>query len=73
MERDLVATRVFGMLEHGGAFVHVSGQEIETPAPEDPFPHPVPPADDIRHLKQAYLGPERRAGQGVLRHGSPGN
>ncbi len=73
MERDLVAARVFDMLEPGGAFVHVGGQEIETPAPEEPLPHPPPPADDIRHLRESYLGPRRRAGQGVLLHGTPGN
>jgi SAM-dependent methyltransferase len=73
MERELVAARVFVMLEPGGAFVHVGGQEVETPASEQPLPHPLPPADDIRRLKQSYLGPERRAGQGVLRHGTPGN
>ncbi len=73
MERERVAAKVFDMLEPGGAFVHVGGQEIETPSPEQPFPHPLPPADDIRRLKQSYLGPERRAGQGVLLHGTPGN
>ncbi len=73
MERELVAARVFAMLEPGGAFVHVGGQEIETPPPGRPLPHPLPPTDDIRSLKQSYLGPERRAGQGVLRHGTPGN
>lgn len=73
MERELVAARVFGMLDPGGAFVHVGGQEIETPPPEQPLPHPLPPADDIRRLKQSYLGPQRRAGQGMLRHGTPGN
>ncbi len=73
MDRELVAARIFDMLTPGGAFVHVGGQEIETPPPELPLPHPLPPADDIRRLKTAYLGPERRAGQGVLRHGTPGN
>ncbi len=73
MDRELVAGRVFDMLEPGGAFVHVGGQEIETPSPEHPLPHPLPPVDEIRHLKQSYLGPEVRAGQGVLLHGTPGN
>ena len=71
--RELVAAQVFDMPEPGGAFVHIGGQEIETPPPEQPLPHPLPPADDIRRLKQSYLGPERRAGQGILRHGTPGN
>jgi ubiquinone/menaquinone biosynthesis C-methylase UbiE len=73
MDRELVAARVFDMLEPGGAFVHVGGQEIETPTPEQPLPHPRPPADEIRRLKQSYLGIEIRAGQGVLLHGTPGN
>jgi hypothetical protein len=51
----------------------VGGQEIQTPAPEQPLPHPLLPEDDIQHLKQSYLGTEIRAGQGVLRHGAPGN
>jgi ubiquinone/menaquinone biosynthesis C-methylase UbiE len=37
MDRELVATRVFVMLEPGGAFVHVGGQEIETPPPSSRF------------------------------------
>jgi SAM-dependent methyltransferase len=72
MERDLVAAKVFGMLEPGGAFVHVGGQQVDTP-PAEPLPHPPPPADYIRGLIQSYLGPDRRAGQGVLRYGTPGN
>jgi SAM-dependent methyltransferase len=70
MERDLVAAKVFGLLEPGGAFVHVGGQQIEMPPPDAPLPHPPPPAAAIRVLVEAYLGPERRAGQGVLRHGT---
>lgn len=73
MDRELVAARVFDMLEPGGAFVHVGGRQIYTPPAEQPLPHPSPPADDIQRLKQSYLGPERRAGQGVLPHGTPGN
>jgi SAM-dependent methyltransferase len=73
MDRDLVAAKVFGMLEPGGAFVHVGGQQIETPPPDAPLPHPPPPAAAIRGLVEAYLGPERRAGQGVLRHGTESN
>ncbi len=73
MERELVAAKVFAMLEPGGAFVHVGGQEIETPPPEQPLPHPLPPVDEIGRLKGEYLGPDLRAGQGVLRHGTPGN
>lgn len=73
MDRELVAARVFDMLEPGGAFVHVGGQEIETPSPEHPLPHPLPPANEIQRLKHSYLGLEARAGQGVLPHGTPGS
>jgi len=73
MERELVAARIFDMLEPGGAFVHVGGAEVETPPPARPLPHPPPPQDDIRRLAQSFLGVERRAGQGVLLHGTPGN
>lgn len=73
MERELVAAKIFDMLEPGGAFVHVGGQQIETRSAEHLLPHPLPPADDIRRLTQSYLGPERRAGQGVLLHGTPDN
>lgn len=73
MDRELVATKVFDMLEAGGAFVHVGGQEIETPSPEHPLPHPLPPVDEVQRLQHSYLGPEARAGQGVLLHGTPGN
>ncbi len=73
MDRELVAARIFGMLEAGGAFVHVGGQEIETPSPEQRLPHPLPPTDEIERLKQSYLGSQRRAGQGVLLHGTQGN
>jgi SAM-dependent methyltransferase len=73
MDRELVGAKVFDMLEPGGAFVHVGGQEIDTPSPEQPLPYPLPPTDDIRRLIQACLGPARRAGQGVLLHGTPGS
>lgn len=73
MERELVAAATFGMLEPGGAFVHPGGEELETPPPAGPLPHPPPPVDAIRQLRESYLGPGRRAGQGVLLHGTPGN
>jgi SAM-dependent methyltransferase len=71
MEREVVAARIFGMLEPGGAFVHVGGEEVDTPPPERALPHPLLPTDDIRRLTESYLGTERRAGQGLLRYGTP--
>jgi hypothetical protein len=60
MDRALVGRRIRDMLEPGGAFVQISA-ETETP----------PEREAIKSLITTYLGPERRAGQGVLRHGTP--
>jgi SAM-dependent methyltransferase len=71
MERDAVARIVFQMLEPGGAFVHVSDR-TEPPLPGPvPLPAPQPPRASLADLVRRYLGPERRAGQGVLRNGTP--
>lgn len=66
MDRDRVASIIREMLEPGGAFVQV------TDVPDDdaaraagPLPHPAPPHDIIEGIKRRYLGPHRRAGQGV--------
>lgn len=72
MDHSRVAAIVLEMLEPGGAFVYVSDVK-ETPAlPGDGLAHPAPPYPAIHELVQRYLGPERRAGQGVFRHGTPG-
>jgi SAM-dependent methyltransferase len=73
MERDLVARTIFDMLEPGGAFVHVDTSGEDTPENAEPLPRPSPPLAAIEQLVQRYLGPVRRAGQGYLRHGTPGN
>ncbi len=76
MERERVARIVFAMLEPGGAFVHVNtdvpAADAARDEPADP-PDPRPPGDAIRALAERYLGPVRRAGQGYLRHGTPGD
>ncbi len=69
MEREWVAAAVRGMLEPGGAVVQISGTEAT--APPGTLPYPPPPAAAMQALVRRYLGPERRAGQGVLRHGTP--
>ena len=69
-DRDRVAATVFRMLVPGGAFVHISDHQAP-PANPLPLPHPPPPLAQIGELASRYLGPERRAGQGVLRHGTP--
>ncbi|MFJ6200044.1 class I SAM-dependent methyltransferase [Micromonospora sp. NPDC092111] len=70
-DRERVAATAFEMLEPGGFFVHVSDLK-EPPADPVPLPHPAPPFPRIAALVRAYLGEVRRAGQGVLRHGTPG-
>lgn len=70
MDRERVAAIVLRMLEPGGAFVHISDVKEERPAPDD-LSLPAPPAAAMRALIRRYLGPIPRAGQGVLRHGTP--
>lgn len=72
MDRATVAAAVLGMLEPGGAFVHVA--DVKTPRNAiGGLPHPEPPYAAIRELVRQWLGPIPRAGQGFLRHGTPGD
>src|SRR5438552_5503766 len=65
MDRDLVARTVLQMLEPAGAFVHVDAPHYRGEAEGDePLPYPEPPTA-IDDLVRRYLGPNRRAGQGV--------
>lgn len=68
-DRERVAAKVFGLLQPGGAFVHMSDLK-EPPAEPAPLPHAAPPSERIAALVRAYLGEVRRAGQGVLRFGT---
>jgi SAM-dependent methyltransferase len=70
MDRDRVARVLFDMLEPGGAFVHVNMLVADPPSPPS-LPFPTPPEREIDRLVQSYLGEVRRAGQGVLAHGTP--
>jgi len=72
MDRDRVARLIFDMLEEGGAFVHVNSVVASSPPPP-PLPFPTPPDAAIDRLVRAYLGDARRAGKGVLAHGTPSN
>lgn len=72
MDRDVVAAAVRELLEPNGAFVQISADQRGRANP-DPLPYPPPPRAAIEVLVQRYLGPERRAGQGVLRYGTPGD
>ena len=65
MDRPLVAGIVRGMLDAGGACAHVHAathQGVEGDAPHD----------EIGELVRSFLGPVRRAGQGVLPQGTAG-
>jgi SAM-dependent methyltransferase len=72
MDRGRVAAAVHGMLEAGGTCVHVHATTHEGVETSGPLPHPEPPRAAIADLVRRYLGPERRAGQGVLPGGTPG-
>lgn len=72
MNRDHVAATVLGMLEPGGALVHMSDLKNPPPNPNlQPLPAPVPPYPQIAELIRRYLGRQRRAGQGTLVNGTP--
>ncbi|MGX1563887.1 class I SAM-dependent methyltransferase [Streptomyces sp. NPDC055506] len=71
MDRDLVATTVRDMLLPGGALVHIADLKTE-PRTVDGMPHPAVPYAGVDDLVKRYLGPVRRAGRGVLAHGTPG-
>jgi SAM-dependent methyltransferase len=72
MDRPRVAEIVFSLIEPGGAFVQVA--DVKEPRPDPArLPHPSPPFDAIQELVRRYLGPVPRAGQGVLRYGTPGD
>jgi len=70
MDRDRVAAAVYGMLEPGGAFVQFS-TSTDSASDADALPYPPPPREAIKELVARYLGPLRRAGQGVLLYGTP--
>jgi SAM-dependent methyltransferase len=70
MDRDLVAATVKDMLRPAGALVHISDLKTETRAVDD-LPQPGVPYAAIKDLVGQYLGPVRRAGRGVLPHGTP--
>jgi hypothetical protein len=63
MERERVAEAIRGMLEPGGALVHVNAftrRGIEASS----SPYPEPPWEAISALVRRYLGSETLAGQG---------
>lgn len=72
MDRDLVAGTVRDMLQPGGALVHISDLKTE-PRTVDGLPYPAVPYAAIDTLVRHHLGPIRRAGRGMLTHGTPGD
>ncbi|MFG2048406.1 class I SAM-dependent methyltransferase [Micromonospora sp. NPDC048935] len=71
MDRPLVARRVRDMLTPDGAWVHVGANTHQGVAGDDPLPYPRAPWQQINDLVASYLGPVRRAGQGLLPAGTP--
>ncbi|WP_399920572.1 class I SAM-dependent methyltransferase [Streptomyces kanamyceticus] len=71
MDRERVAATTRDLLGPGGALVHVSDLKTESRG-VDGLPHPAVPYEAIEGLVRHYLGPVRRAGQGVLTQGTPG-
>lgn len=69
MEQRVVAQAVRGMLTSDGACVHVFGTTHQGEPGDDELPRPRPPRAEITGLIRKYLGPEPRAGRGVLPHG----
>ncbi|WP_410822467.1 class I SAM-dependent methyltransferase [Micromonospora sp. 050-3] len=71
MNRPLVVGRVRDMLTPDGAWVHVGANTHQGVTGDDRLPYPRPPWRQIDELVASYLGPVRRAGQGLLPTGTP--
>ena len=72
MDRPQVASAARGLLAPRGALAHVHATTHQGSDTEDELRHPRPPRAAIANLVQHYLGPQRRAGQGLLPAGTPG-
>ncbi len=70
MDRLRVAGIIRRMLTSDGAVVHVDNRHQDGLAPDDA--RTAPPVERIAELRRAYLGEDRRAGQGI-RNSSPGD
>ena len=57
MDRERAAALVLGLLDPGGALVHVSGRKDMPSGNDTALPHPSPPYPAMRELIAAYLGP----------------
>ena len=65
MDRPRVARAVRSMLEPGGAVVQIDAPADRGVRSDVPLPYPLPPEPEIDGLRLRYLGPDRRAGQGI--------
>ncbi len=70
MDRPRVTAAVRARLEPGGAAVHVHGTTHQGLDTDARLPHPRLPREQIARLVPRDLGPQRRAGQGVLSVGT---
>ncbi len=70
MDRRRVTAAVHAMLEPGGAAIHVHATTHRGLATNARLTHPRPPREQITRLVRRYLGPQPRAGQGVLTAGN---
>jgi SAM-dependent methyltransferase len=75
MNRPTVAVALRGMLEPGGAAVQVDApgyrcDDLDAANQGGELPYPPPPEEAMEQLRLRYLGPDRRAGQGI-RNTSP--
>ena len=73
MDRTRVAAAIKDVLEPDGAAVQIDapGRRPDADIPDgDPLPHPTVPTSAVDELTKRYLGPDKRAGQGV-RNTSP--
>jgi SAM-dependent methyltransferase len=73
MDRPSVSAVVRDMLVPGGSLVHVGATTHEGTDSDRELPLPQPPRQSIARLIRRYLGAQRRAGQGVLPAGTPGD
>jgi SAM-dependent methyltransferase len=64
-EQAAVASALRGMLDPGGACVHLHATTHRGDASDDVLDHPRPPYERIDALIRSYLGPSRRAGRGL--------
>ena len=64
-EQAAVASALRGMLDPGGACVHLHATTHRGDASDDVLDHPRPPYERIDALIRSYLGPSRRAGRSL--------